>query len=144
MALGFLLWSVIPHFSLTLHAHLEEDGMGPDHSHSMLSRAQLSLAETLAEAAVDAYGSQGVQAEFGLAQAGRSTVSAPDTAMPWRRFPSRRESPSTPPRLQLPLPLRPKLFNLPSSRIPPAVRLPSRPDRTPRFPRIPLRPSFCS
>lgn len=75
LALGFLLWAVMPHFSLTIHAH---QGDGPEHGHSILDRAQLSLAENLSEAATVSYGASAVQAEFGLAEFGLFIHATPD------------------------------------------------------------------
>lgn len=65
-ALGFLLWSVLPHFSAYVHVHPDEDA---GHSHRNLSKSQVELAQRLAESAGEAFGEEALSPSFGLSEA---------------------------------------------------------------------------
>lgn len=80
-ALGFLLWSVLPHFSLYLHAH-GRDTQG--HVHQSFSPSQVALAQSLAASVVAAYGEASLSPSFGLSDetsARRTGSGAGETAL---------------------------------------------------------------
>jgi len=62
-ALGFLLWSVLPHFSAYVHSHRPGKEA---HSHRSLSKTQVELAQRLAVSAGEAFGEGALSPAFGL------------------------------------------------------------------------------
>ena len=64
-ALGFLLWSVLPHFSAYVHTHSRGQG---GHTHGSLSKSQVELAQRLAVSAGEVFGDSALSPSFGLSE----------------------------------------------------------------------------